>query len=66
MFNKLKKLFHKKERVDDLRTECIRMYGEEFGKIYDDINQGISVGGFMETTVYIHMIEEARKNLKCK
>lgn len=65
MFNKLKKLFHKeKVKVDNLRTECIRMYGEEFGKIYDDMNQGTPVGGFLETATYISMIEEARKNLK--
>ena len=65
MFNKLKKLFHKEERPD-LRTMCVKMYGEEFGKIYDDMNCGIPVGGFMETAAYISKIEEVRKNFKCK
>ena len=45
---------------------CVKEYGEEFGKIYDDMNCGIPVGGFMETAAYISMIEEVRKNFKCK
>lgn len=63
MFNKLKNLFCKHP---DLRTMCIEVYGEEFGKIYDDMGRGIPVGGFMETTTYISMIEEVRKNFNCK
>lgn len=65
MFNKLKKLFHK-ERRPDLRTKCVEIYGEELGKIYDDINQGIPVGGFVETVTYLAMIEEVRKKFNCK
>lgn len=52
-----KKLFRKKR---DLRKACIEKYGEGFGKIYDNMNCGISVGGFLETVVYIDRIEQCR------
>lgn len=65
MFSKLKKLFHREKRPD-LRTKCVELYGEEFGKLYDDINRGIPVGGFMDTAAVIEMVEEVRKNFNCK
>lgn len=65
MFSKLKKLFHRVKRPD-LRTKCVELYGKKFGKIYDAINQGIPVGGFIETVVYLEMVEEVRRNFKCK
>ncbi len=57
---KLLKLFFKKRK--SLRDKCIEAYGEEFGEIYDNLCRGIPVGGFMETTVILQMIEDVKTN----
>ena len=54
------KIFFKKRK--SLRDKCIEAYGEEFGKIYDDICSGIPVGGFIETVVILQMIEDVKNN----
>ena len=65
----LNKLFNKKQSTQDtsyhlLRNKVTEMYGKEFGELYDKLNQGIPIGGFCETAVFLNMIEKARKSLK--
>ena len=61
--NWLKRIFGKKQ---DLRKVCIEKYGKEFGEIYDNMNRGIPVGGFLETTIFIDMIEKVKQEIKCQ
>ena len=57
-----------KRRNFDLRRACIDKYskefgeeaGEEFERMYDSINRGIPIGGFLETIVFLDMIEKVR------
>ena len=56
----LRKLFKKKKT---LRDKLIEMYGVEAGVYYDKINQGIPIGGLLETIVFLNMVEEAKKLL---
>ena len=55
---------YKKQRQKSLRDKVIKMYGEEFAELYDKVNQGIPIGGFGETSIFIDMVEKARKSLK--
>lgn len=57
----LRKLFKKKKT---LRDKLVEMYGEEAGIYHDKINQGIPIGGLLETVVFLQMVEEAEKLLK--
>ena len=57
----LRKLFKKKKT---LRDKLVEMYGEEAGIYYDKTNQGIPIGGFLETVVFLQMVEEADKLLE--
>lgn len=52
------KLFFKKRK--SLRDKCIEAYGEEFGEIYDNLCQGVPVGGFMETATILQIIEKVK------
>ena len=61
--NWLKRIFGKKQ---DLRKACIDKYGKEFGEIYDNMSCGIPVGGFLETTIFIDMIEKVKQEIKCQ
>jgi hypothetical protein len=54
------KLFFKKRKP--LRDKCIEAYGEEFGKIYDNLCKGIPVGGFVETAIILQMVEDVKTN----
>lgn len=56
--NLFKKLFKKKE---SLRDKCVAAYGEEFGEMYDAINRGEAIGGFLETAAFIDMLEAVKK-----
>lgn len=53
----LKRLFNKK---GDLRKRCINAYGEDFGKIYDLMGEGVPVGNLAETMVILEMINRLR------
>ena len=55
------KSWFKKNRKSDLREKCIQAYGEEFGEIYDTLNSGGTVGGFLETALVLEMIEAVKK-----
>ena len=58
-----------KRRKFDLRQACIDKYskeygedaGKEFGEMYDSINRGQFIGGFLETATFIQMVEEVKK-----
>ncbi len=54
------KIFFKKRK--SLRDKCIEAYGEEFGKIYDALCEGIPVGGLLETAIVLQMIEDVKNN----
>ena len=62
--NKIKR-FRKKHGMYDLRKEVAvwveknigAEYVDEALDKYDKINSGVPIGGFQETTVFIHMIE---------
>lgn len=64
----LKKLFKrlssKSSSRTTLRDKVVEMYGEEAGEAYDKTNMGIPIGGFLETAIFLQMVEEARKALK--
>ena len=53
----LRKLFKKKK---SLRDKLVEMYGEEAGVYHDKINQGIPIGGFLETVVFLEMVKKRR------
>ena len=62
-----KKLFNKlssKSSQPSLRDKVVEMYGEEAGEAYVKINMGIPIGGFLETAMFVYMIEDARKALE--
>ena len=61
--NWLRKLFKKKKT---LRDKVVEMYGEEAGVYYDNLSQGIPIGGFLETAVFIDIVEEARRLLEAE
>ena len=59
----LKKLF-KRSSQPTLCDKLVEMYGEDAGEAYDKTNMGIPIGGFPETAIFVHMIEDVRKALK--
>ncbi len=60
-------LFKKKsDKNPELRAKCVEAYGEEFGEMYDAINRGETIGGFLETAMFIEMIEAVRKGKPLK
>ena len=59
--NWLRKLFKKKKT---LRDKVVEMYGEEAGVYYDNLSQGIPIGGLLETAIFIDIVEEARRLLE--
>ena len=66
-FKKLfKKLSPKSISSDTLRDKVVEMYGEEAGEAYDKTNMGIPIGGFLETTIFVLMVEYARKALEAE
>ena len=60
-----KKLF-KRSSQPPLRDKLVEMYGEEAGEAYDKTNMGIPIGGFLETAVFVRMVEDARKALEAE
>ena len=66
-FKKLfKKLLPKSTSKTALRDKLVEMYGEEAGEAYDKTNMGIPIGGFLETAIFVHMVEDARKALEAE
>lgn len=62
MIEKIIKYFKRKRF--NLRQECINVYGEEFGVIYDKINNGEPVGNFEETCTVLKMINYIKQQEK--
>ena len=60
----LKRLFKRLPSRDSLRDKLVEMYGEQAGEAYDKINAGVPMGGFLETTIFLQMVEDAKKALK--
>ena len=63
----LKRLFNKlssKSSQPTLRDKVVEMYGEEAGEAYDKTTMGIPIGGFLETAMFVYMIEDVRKALE--
>ena len=63
----LKRLFKRsssKSSHPTLQDKLVEMYGEEAGETYVKINMGIPIGGFLETAMFVYMIEDARKALE--
>ena len=58
---KFKNILNWFKKKPSLRDRCIAAYGEEFGEIYDNLNKGIPVGGFVETAAILQMIEKVKK-----
>ena len=62
------KRFRKKHGLYDLRKEVAAWveknigaeYVEEALEKYDKLNSGIPIGGFQETMVFLHMIEQVK------
>ena len=62
------KRFRKKHKMYDLRKEVATWvkknlgaeYVDEALDKYDKINSGISIGGFQETVVFLHMIKQIK------
>ena len=61
--NWLRKLFKKKKT---LRDKVVEMYGEEAGVYYDNLSQGIPIGGVLKTAIFIDIVEEARRLLEAE
>ena len=59
MLKKILRYFKRKKF--DLRKACIDEYGEEFGDLYDKINTGQPIGGFLETTMFLDMIKSVKR-----
>lgn len=59
MLKKILRYFKRKKF--DLRKACIDEYGEEFGELYDKINTGQPIGGFLETAMFLDMIKSVKR-----
>ena len=59
MIKKIIKYFKRKRF--DLRKACIDEYGEDFGELYDKINTGQPIGGFLETAMFLDMIKSVKR-----
>ena len=51
------KFFRKK----DLRERCREKYGDDFVKMYDMVNDGVPIGNFEETLIFIAMVRAAEE-----
>ena len=60
-----KKLF-KRSSQPTLCDKLVEMYGEDAAEAYDKTNMGIPIGGFPETAIFVHMVEDVRKALKAE
>lgn len=67
MIRKIKLFFGIYNLREEGRLFCIREFGEEYGdefiQKYDDLNQGIPIGGIYETAVFIDLVEHIKTEL---
>ena len=45
---------------ESLRDKCIRLYGEDFGNLYDASCKGQAIGNITQTRMFLQAIEKAR------
>jgi len=65
------KRFRKKHELYDLRKEVAAWVEKNIGADfveealdkYDKINRGVPIGGFQETAVFLHMIEQIKEEV---
>ena len=53
----------RKEGANWVRKNLGDEYVNEFLEKYDNINRGIPIGGFVETAVFLHMIETIKEQM---
>ena len=63
-FKKLFKRSSSKSSHPSLRDKVVEIYGEEAGEAYDKTTMGIPIRGFLETAMFVYMIEDVRKALE--
>jgi len=51
-------------RKPTLRELCRREYGDEFVRDYDTLCDGGAIGGFVETVIFLRMLEEVKEKYK--
>jgi len=51
-------------RKPTLRELCRREYGDEFAKDYDTLCDGCAIGGFVETVIFLRMLEAVKEKYK--
>lgn len=56
--------FIKKEKIDKVREECLKLYGTDFVEKYDTLAKGGTIGSYMETIDFLKKVEIVRKRLK--
>jgi hypothetical protein len=66
LFKKVANLFKRKGHKDSLRDKCVEAYGEEYGILYDKVCSGEPMGGFLETIMFLDMLEAVKKGKPLK
>ena len=51
-------------RKPTLRELCRREYGDEFAQDYDTLCDGGTIGGFVETVIFLRMVEAVKEKYK--
>ena len=51
-------------RKPTLRELCRREYGDEFARDYDTLCDGGTIGGFVETVIFLRMLEAVKEKYK--
>ena len=54
----------KKEKIDNVREECLKFYGADFVKKYDALAKGETIGYYDETIDSLKKVEIVRQRLK--
>ena len=67
IFSKIRKKFGwydlRKEGAKWVKKNIGEEYVNEFLEKHDKINSGIPIGGFYETAVFLHMVEQIKKEI---
>ena len=51
-------------RKPTLRELCRREYGDEFARDYDTLSAGGVIGGYVETIMFVNMVEAVKEKYK--
>ena len=52
----------RKDGAKWVRENIGEEYVDEFYEKYDKLNNGISIGGFMETVIFLNILKELKKS----